>query len=58
MADTKTKSIEGPGSYNTGRPPTSEELKAPVKSYPGSSKLPKTPSGKTVEGPGCDNYRP
>lgn len=56
MADTKT--VEGPGSYNAGRPPTSEELKAPVKSYPGSSKFPKTPSGKTVEGPGCDNYRP
>ncbi len=54
MADTKT--VEGPASYNALRPPSSAELKAPTKVYPGASKLPSTPSGKTVEGPGCDNY--
>lgn len=54
MADTKT--VEGPASYNALRPPTSAELKAPTKVYPGASKLPSTPSGKTVEGPGCNNY--
>lgn len=53
MADNTTKTVEGPGSYNGHRAPSAAELKAPTKIYPGASKLPSTPSGKSVDGPGC-----
>ncbi len=42
---------EGPISYNGGNAPSSEELKAPVKIYPGASKLPTTPGSGLIEGP-------
>lgn len=56
MADKTTVKgpSEGPNSYNGSKSPTSAELKAPTKVYPGASKLPQTGSGKTVDGPGCE----
>lgn len=45
---------EGPSGYNGSTPPSSKDLSAPTKVYPGASKLPTTPSGKTVDGPGCE----
>jgi len=42
---------EGPISYNAGQAPTSKELSAPVKVYPGASKLPTTPGKGLIEGP-------
>ncbi len=46
---------EGPISYNGSKSPTSAELKAPVKVYPGASKLPTTPGKGIIEGP-CSEH--
>lgn len=44
---------EGPSGYNGKSGPSSAELKAPVKIYPGASKLPSTPGKGVIDGPGC-----
>jgi hypothetical protein len=46
---------EGPSSYNGSKAPTSAELSAPVKIYPGASKLPKAPGKGLIEGP-CSEH--
>ena len=44
--------LEGAGAgYNGGNAPSSAELKAPVKVYPGASKLPTTPGKGLIEWP-------
>ena len=42
---------EGPSGYTGPIKPDSAELKAPVKVYPGASKLPSTPGKRLIEGP-------
>jgi len=49
MAD-KAKTIEGPAGYNGKSGPSSNDLKLPIKNYPGSDKLP-WGKGTTIDGP-------
>lgn len=55
MSDkTTTKSgLETPAGYNGGKSPTSKEMNAPVKQYPGASKLGHDRPKGLIEGP-CD----
>ena len=48
--------LEGPADYNAITPPSSKELNAPVKEYPASSKIGKSPDKGLIEGP-CDGKR-
>lgn len=53
----KTKTLEGPGAgYNGQNAPTSTELGAPTKVYPGSDKLGHDRPKGTIEGP-CDEAK-
>lgn len=54
MADEHTVKgpSEGPSGYNGSNAPSSAELKAPTKVYPGASKLPTTPGKGVIDGPG------
>lgn len=47
---------EGPSGYMGTATPTSEELAAPTKIYPGASKLPRTPEKGLIEGP-CSEHQ-
>ena len=52
VKDKTASGLEGAGAgYNGHSAPSAAELKAPVKIYPGASKLPTTPGKGLIEGP-------